>query len=210
MDSQFLPYHLYAVKKRLVLFDFDGTITTKDTFLEFIKFYHGTSRFLWGFLWNAPYLALMVFKFVPNWRGKEKMLTWFFAGETIDDFNRKSDAFCKQVVPNLIRPKALAEIERHRMEGATVVVVSASAENWIAPWCRAAGLDCIATQLQVVDNKLTGKINGFNCYGPEKENRLRSCYALDEFEEVYAYGDSRGDTEMLALAQQRFYKPFRS
>ena len=198
------------MKKRLVLFDFDGTITTKDTFLEFIKFYRGIPQFLWGFLLHSPYLACMVFKMIPNWRGKERMLTWFFAGESIEDFNRKSDAFCKEVVPKLIRPKALAEIERHRNEGATVVVVSASAENWIAPWCRNLGLNCLATQLEVVDNKLTGKINGFNCYGPEKEKRLRSCYKLEEFDEVYAYGDSRGDLEMLALAQQKFYKPFRS
>ncbi len=152
----------------------------------------------------------MVFKLIPNWRGKERMLTWFFAGETIDSFNLKSDEFCRHVVPNLIRPKALVEIDKHRNAGATVVVVSASAENWIAPWCRTLGLKCLATQLEVVDNKLTGKIKGFNCYGPEKENRLRSCYKLEEFDEVYAYGDSKGDLEMLALAQQKFYKPFRS
>ncbi len=152
----------------------------------------------------------MVFKLIPNWRGKERMLTWFFAGETIDSFNLKSDEFCRHVVPNLIRPKALVEIDKHRNAGATVVVVSASAENWIAPWCRTLGLNCLATQLEVVDNKLTGKIKGFNCYGPEKENRLRSCYKLEEFDEVYAYGDSKGDLEMLALAQQKFYKPFRS
>lgn len=198
------------MKKRLVLFDFDGTITTKDTFLEFIKFYHGTPRFLWGFLLHAPFLALMVFKFIPNWRGKERMLTWFFAGESIDNFNRKSDEFCKHIVPKLIRPKALIEIDNHLNAGATVVVVSASAENWITPWCRTLGLNCIATQLEVVENRLTGKIRGFNCYGPEKEKRLRSCYTLEEFDEVYAYGDSRGDLEMLALAQQKFYKPFRS
>lgn len=198
------------MKKRLVLFDFDGTITTKDTFLEFIKFYRGTYSFYWGFLLNAPYLALMVFKLIPNWKGKERMLTWFFAGESIDEFNRKGEEFCKQIVPGLIRPKALVEIENHQREGSTIVVVSASAENWIAPWCKTLGLSCLATQLEVVDDKVTGKIKGFNCYGPEKEKRLRSCYDLNDFDEVYAYGDSSGDTEMLALAQQKFFKPFRS
>jgi phosphatidylglycerophosphatase C len=198
------------VKKKLVLFDFDGTITTHDTLLEFIKYYHGTAKFALGFMLHAPWIGLMFLKLIPNWKTKQKVLQWFFSGESVDVFNQKSEAFCKHVVPRLLRPKAILEIEKHRNEGSTVAVVSASAENWIRPWCEVYGLNCIATQLEVVDNKITGKIKGVNCYGPEKEKRILACYSLDDFDEVIAYGDSKGDLEMFALAKQQFYKPFRT
>jgi phosphatidylglycerophosphatase C len=197
------------VKKRLVLFDFDGTITTKDTLLEFIRFYHGNRKFLSGFVLSSPWLALMTLNVIPNWKAKQKILKWFFSGENIHTFNQKCDIFSKTVLPSLIRPKALMEIKKHLEEKATVVVISASAENWVKPWCNANGLNCLATQLETRGEKLTGKISGFNCYGAEKERRIKACYTLTDFEEIVAYGDSRGDLEMLALAQQQHYKPFR-
>jgi phosphatidylglycerophosphatase C len=209
VDCEFLYYHLYIVKKKLVLFDFDGTITTKDTLLEFIRFYHGTGKWLTGFLINTPWIALMTLHVIPNWRAKEKVLEWFFAGESLERFNLISEQFCEKVLPALIRPDALKTINDYKASGATVVVISASAENWVEPWCRKNGIPCLATQLEISNNRLTGKIKGVNCYGAEKEKRIRACYNVADFEEVIAYGDSKGDLEMLALASQQFYKPFR-
>jgi phosphatidylglycerophosphatase C len=197
------------VKKRIVLFDFDGTITTKDTLLEFIRYYHGSAKFALGFALSAPWLGLMYLKVIPNWKAKQKVLQWFFAGEDEAAFNVKCEEFTKNIIPSLIRPKALEEIRGHQKQNATVVVISASAENWVRPWCALMGLNCLATRLESKDGKLTGKISGANCYGPEKERRIRECYQLDDFQEVFAYGDSRGDLEMLALAKHQHYKPFR-
>lgn len=194
---------------RLVLFDFDGTITTKDTLLEFIRFYHGTGKFLAGFTLNSPWLVLMKLKMIPNWRAKEKILEWFFAGEDIARFDARSTEFCHKVVPGLIREEALKTIRQHQAEGATVVVISASAVNWVEPWCKAHHLPCLATQLEVKEGVITGKIKGVNCYGPEKEARIRAAYILKDYDEILAYGDSNGDREMLALASKKFYRPFR-
>jgi phosphatidylglycerophosphatase C len=122
------------VKKRLVLFDFDGTITTKDTLLEFIRFYHGNTRFMAGFAATSPWLILMKLKLYKNYEAKQKVLKWFFAGQDEITFNEKCLEFSEKIIPSLIRPKAVAEIEKHRKENATIVVVSASAENWVRPW----------------------------------------------------------------------------
>jgi phosphatidylglycerophosphatase C len=195
---------------RLVLFDFDGTITTKDTLLEFIRFYHGTRKFLTGFALNSHWLLLMKLKAIPNWRAKERILEWFFAGEELSQFDTLSARFCREVVPGLIREEALSTIRLHQAEGATVVVISASAANWVEPWCKAYDLPCLATQLEVKDGRITGKIDGINCYGPEKESRIRAAYMLKDFDEILAYGDSKGDREMLALASKKFYRPFRT
>jgi HAD superfamily phosphoserine phosphatase-like hydrolase len=90
-----------------------------------------------------------------------------------------------------------------------VAVVSASAENWVKPWCDKHNLICIGTKLQVKDNQLTGKILGKNCHGPEKVCRIKENFNLSQFDEIIAYGDTAGDKEMLDMADLKHYKPFR-
>jgi phosphatidylglycerophosphatase C len=109
----------------------------------------------------------------------------------------------------VIRPKALQEIDKLKAAGAGVVIVSASPEYWLQGWCDNIGIKCIATRLLTAGNKLTGKIDGINCYGEEKVNRIKKNYDLDTFSSVYCYGDTPGDKPMLALGTIRFYKPFR-
>jgi phosphatidylglycerophosphatase C len=197
------------VKKKLVLFDFDGTITTKDTLLEFIKYYHGSLKFLVGFAILSPLIGLHLFKIIPNWKAKQFVLMWFFRGENLSVFTEKCKNFTDRIIPSLIRPQALIAIQNHKQNNDEVVIISASAENWVAPWCKALALPCIATRLEVINGKLTGKIVEKNCYGAEKVTRLLKHYNLDDFISVTAYGDSSGDKEMLAVAQEQFYKPFR-
>jgi phosphatidylglycerophosphatase C len=198
------------MSKSLALFDFDGTITTRDTFIEFLIFYRGYFRFAMGMLLMSPVLALYVFKFIPNWKAKQVVLRWFLKGENLQHFNQRCREFGTRILPSLIRPEALEAIRQYQKDNTKVVVISASAENWVRPWCDDQGVDCLATQLEVIDNQITGNICGKNCYGEEKVNRLKNHLALTDFEKVIAYGDSSGDREMFAIAQQQVYKPFRT
>lgn len=195
--------------KKLVLFDFDGTITTKDTLIEFAHFYRGRNNYLLRMLRLAPLLALYALKIIPNWKAKQFFLKRFFKGEKMDDFNRKCIHFSTVVLPSLIRREAQSAIEKYRGEQATIAVVSASAENWVRPWCEQNDIICLGTRLEVKDGIITGKIEGRNCYGDEKVCRIQERFNLSDFNQVIAYGDSRGDKEMLALARERHYKPFR-
>ena len=195
-------------EKRLVLFDFDGTITAKDTFIEFIRFYHGNLKFAAGFTLLSPFLIAYKLKLMANWKAKEKVLTWFFRNEPLEVFSEKCEAFSKQVLPGLIRPKAIAAIMEMKKDY-EIVVVSASAENWVSPWCRAQDLHLIATTLEIADGKITGKIKGKNCFGIEKVNRIKEKYDLVSYAEILAYGDSSGDKEMFEVAHKHFFKPFR-
>ncbi len=196
--------------RKLVLFDFDGTITKKDTLIEFLIFYRGYVRFLAGMLWLSPVLLKYFLKLIPNWQAKQRCLAHFIGGEPVERFSEKCVEFTRTVLPGLIRPGAIEAIRRHTDEKATVAVVSASAENWVAPWCEEIGLRCVATQLEVKDGKITGNLCGENCYGPVKATRIRERFKLTEYREIIAYGDSSGDREMFALAHQQFYRPFRT
>lgn len=198
------------VKKQLALFDFDGTITTHDTLLEFIKFSKGKTAFYNGFVRNAPYLVGMKIKLLRNQQVKERILAHFFSGMPLETFQQYCDDFAARIIPGLLRPGAVKEIERLKQEGATIVIVSASPENWIRKWAEKEGLQLIATQLETKNNLLTGKITGNNCYGAEKVARIAALFNTQQFDHVLAYGDSSGDRPMLALAHSPYYKPFRS
>lgn len=207
-DTQTAP-PLSPSKKRLVLFDFDGTITTKDTLIEFLIFYKGKARLLTGLAILSPMLALYALRLIPNWKAKQYLLKHFIGGAKLDEFNAVCKDFSIQVIPKLIRPKALHILEQYVRDHATVIVVSASAENWVGPWCEKIGVSYLATQLDVVNGIVTGNFCGQNCYGPEKVNRIKKQFDLSEFDEVIAYGDSSGDREMFEIAHHHFYKPFR-
>lgn len=101
------------------------------------------------------------------------------------------------------------KIEWHQSQGHHVVVVSASLECWLRPWCEQNTLELIATRLDITDGKVSGRLLSKNCYGIEKANRIKEKFDLNQFDTVYAYGDSRGDKEMLDLAHEKHYKPFR-
>ncbi|PZR05826.1 MAG: HAD-IB family hydrolase [Flavobacterium psychrophilum] len=196
------------MKKGLALFDFDGTLTTKDTLLEIVKYQKGELFFYFGFFLLSPVMVLYKLKLIKNWRAKEIMLGFFFGGDSIDKFQRKCEDFVAYKLHAILRPEAIKKLKEHLANNDRVVVVTASSYNWVAPWCKAMNVELIATQLQVKDNHLTGKLETRNCYGVEKANRINAFLNLADYSPVYAYGDTRGDKEMLALAEFPFYRKF--
>lgn len=198
-----------AMSKQIAFFDFDGTITKKDSLLEFIKFSKGLWRFYFGFLINSPYIIAYKLKIISNQKAKEKILEFFFRNMPLEQFQNICNRFASEVLPGLIRHKALEEIQKLKDENVTLVIVSASPENWIDKWATHHGFHLISTQLEIRQGKLTGKISGRNCHGLEKVERIKKMYALSDFEKIVVYGDSTGDRHMIQLGSLSYYKPFR-
>ena len=196
-------------KRNIALFDFDGTITTDDSLLKFIRFVVGDRRFLLGLVVLSPMLVLYKLKLIPNYKAKQYMLSWFFKGISKDTFLKVANEYSLVHIDKIVRPKAIEKINWHKNQGHKVVVVSASIEFWLRPWCEKNGLELIATKLEIKDDIVTGKLLTKNCYGIEKVNRIKELYNLEKYDYIYAYGDSSGDKQMLELAHEKFYKPFR-
>lgn len=193
----------------LALFDFDGTITTDDSLLKFIRFVVGDRRFLLGLVVLSPMLVLYKLKLIPNYKAKQYMLSWFFKGMSKDTFLKVANEYSLVHIDKIVRPKAIEKINWHKNQGHKVVVVSASIECWLRPWCEKNNLELIATKLEIKDDIVTGKLLSKNCYGVEKVNRIKELYDLENFDYIYAYGDSSGDKQMLEISHEKFYKPFR-
>ena len=192
--------------KKIYAFDFDGTLTTKDTLLEFIRYAKGTLAFGWGFMRYAHLLVLMKLGLYPNWKAKQKVFAHFFKDTTLEDF----DAICQGFAASsrhLLRPKGIEAINQALNEGSEVLIVSASIDNWVQPFF--PQVKVLGTQIEVKDGKLTGRFLTKNCYGEEKVNRILTLYPNRQDYHLTAYGDSNGDKELLAFADESYFKPFR-
>ena len=162
-----------------------------------------------GLLVLSPMLAFYKLNLIPNHIAKQKLMANYFKGWDADHFMKLADRYSLEQIDRITRPSALEKIRWHQEQGHKVVIVSASMECWLKGWCEKNNVDLIATRLEVRDGKLTGKFSTRNCNGIEKANRVREAYDLDLCDHIYAYGDSRGDQELLSLADKSFYKPFR-
>ena len=190
----------------IVAFDFDGTLTTKDTFVEFIRFTKGTWNLVTGFLRYTPLLVLMILRLYPNYKAKQKVFSHFFKGMELKEFNQHCEAFATQC-HYLMRREGMLAVKQARSNGVETVIVSASISNWVKPCIKADAYLC--TEVEVKDGRLTGRFLTNNCYGQEKVNRFLEKYPHRETYHLTAYGDSRGDKELLAFADESYYKPFR-
>ena len=192
--------------KRVFAFDFDGTLTTRDTLIAFIHYACGTPRFLLGFLLHAPLLVLMKLRLYSNGKTKQRLFTWFFQGMSIETF----DALCQSFAlshRHLLRPDTVRLLQQALSEGAEVLVVSASIDNWVQPFFSTFHLPpstfhVLCTQIEVIDGRLTGRFHTPNCYGQEKVRRILALHPDRSTYHLTAYGDSRGDRELLAFADE--------
>jgi phosphatidylglycerophosphatase C len=191
---------------RIAFFDFDGTITTKDTMFQFIRFAKGNFIFYVGLLFLLPVLIAFKIGIISNWRAKEILFSFYFKGMEVDHVLMLGQKFAETVIPRIIRREALQTIELHKKAGARIVVVTSSFSLWIKPWCDLHQLDLIATEYQSNRGKLSGSIQGKNCHGAEKVRRIKQEFDLDSFQEVYAYGDSSADINMLNLAHFKYMR----
>ena len=198
--------------RKIYAFDFDGTLTTKDTLLEFIRFAKGSGQMFRGFLLFSPLLLLMKLPLYPNWKAKQQLFSYFFKGTNIDDFNALCTRFAEQN-KHLLRPAGIEKVRQAiEEEQATVLIISASIDNWVRPFFDEIDkkIQVLGTQIETKGGRLTEQFTTKNCYGQEKVNRLTALYPHREAYDLIAFGDSRGDKELLDFADKGFYKPFRN
>ncbi len=192
----------------LALFDFDGTITTKDTLIEFIKYVVGDRTYLTGMAKNLPMLLAFKLKLIPNDVAKKRLLYYFFKDISESRLKEMAKKYSLTTIDKITKQSALKKIEWHKDRGDRVVVVSASMECWIKPWCDREEIELISTKLKFKDEKFIGDFDGKNCHGQEKANKIIQSIDLDYYDSIYAYGDSNGDRQMLELATYAGYRVF--
>lgn len=192
----------------VAFFDFDGTITRRDTFIDFAIHVHGKKKVVKALFLH--FFSVIGYKlgWVSGHVMKEKLLTYFFKEMSEKVFINHGKEYCQKKLPKHIRNKALEKIKWHQSQQHKVVMVTASLETWTQPFCDALGIALIATKIKIKNQKLTGELLGENCIGVEKVKRIKQEFQLEDMIDSYAYGNSVGDKEMLAFANKAYYKVF--
>ncbi|MBQ8542014.1 MAG: haloacid dehalogenase-like hydrolase [Bacteroidaceae bacterium] len=191
--------------RKIAAFDFDGTITCKDTLFDFIIYNYGSRGLLCCIIKNIFNLGLYAIGLRSNNEAKEKLLGTILRGASTEQFKTMCENYSLKRVPQIIRKETIEKINLHTAKGDTLVIVSASPEDWIKPWALSNGFSAVlATQLKRDNGTLTGSFASKNCYGEEKVNRLAMEFPYREDIEITAYGNSNGDIPMLKFANEGF------
>lgn len=190
-------------------FDFDGTICAKDSMWIFLRYSFGNMQVAKALFFAAPWIIASFLRIIDNGRAKEKLVGILFKGGQKQQFDTIGAKFAEFIHhSNLLYVDALERITWHKQQNHEVVLISASLSIWLVPIAKKLQVNCICTEMEVYQRKFTGKFSTKNCKGKEKVNRLLKLFPDREVYQLYAYGDSNGDKELLRFADHSFYRLF--
>jgi HAD superfamily hydrolase (TIGR01490 family) len=186
---------------KIAAFDFDGTLTRSDTLGPFLRDVCGTAAFVRALAADAPRLVLAGIGAGSRDAAKERMLRRLLGGREHAELVVRGRAFAERVATTGMRSEMVARLEWHAREGHELAIVSASLDVYLEPIAERLGIGTVlCSRLEVNGAGLvTGNLMGGNCRAAEKLRRIRERFGEDGYE-LWAYGNSAGDAEMLAAA----------
>jgi phosphatidylglycerophosphatase C len=184
-------------------FDFDKTISTRDNVVPFVRAVVGRARLARSLVAISPRLLAAALDDTRRDAAKAALVRHTLAGCDANRVTEVATGFSRDVLAHHLRPDVVERVEWHRDQGHDVVIVSASFTDYLVPIAAELGVTAVlATELAVGDDgRLTGELAGPNVRGGEKVRRLDE-WLGDGPAYVWAYGDSSGDHELLARADQ--------
>ncbi|WP_128330305.1 HAD-IB family hydrolase [Apibacter sp. HY039] len=192
--------------KRLYLFDFDGTLTNKDTMFDFLQFSF-PKNYTTAFIQFVPIFLLTKFKILKAEKAKQKFIAHFLKGKTKDEIEILSNNYFEYRKDSIFRKRALSYVKDLAHEE-NKYIVTASLDIWVKPFAKYLGVRLISTQAEFVNDVFTGNFATPNCNYKQKVARIIGEIQLSQFKEVYAFGDTNGDKFMLKLATNPHFKYF--
>ncbi len=193
-------------RRNLALFDFDGTITTRDAYSIFMGLVMPRWRLGLALIFIWPLIIAYRVGWLSGLSGRRLVAKICFYRARCAGVEMFAHRFAEVNIPTLIRPEMWEKLNAHLEQGDQVAVVSGSFDLYLQPWCEKHGLQVFCSSLERSGERFTGNYAGFQCVGAEKARRVREHFDLDRFAEIYAYGDTPDDRELLALAHRKFYR----
>lgn len=189
----------------VAFFDFDGTLTTGDTLMPFLRYVVGGPTYYAKLVLLSPVLAAYFAKSLRNDIAKQIVLKQYLSGYHVGELFEVGKWFSEDVIPALLRPAGMERLRWHQEQGHECVLVSASLDVYLNAWAKAEYLSSvICTSLQRSEDEGFVKIKGKNCHGEEKIRRIFEEGFNLNLRPSYAYGDTKGDLPMLNIVDEGF------
>jgi phosphatidylglycerophosphatase C len=195
--------HRQPPERVVAAFDFDGTLSTRDNFMPFLRLVAGTPAIGSAITTGAMRCGTRGPKAWTRDRIKTEVVRRLFAGRSAAVIDVLARGFADDIVRSYLRTEMVERADWHRTQGHVLVIVSASLGSYLRPVAERLRFDAVlATELEVApDGRLTGRFVGANVRGAEKARRLDAWLGgTDAF--VWAYGDSSGDRLLWARADE--------
>lgn len=204
---------MHTDTRTVAAFDFDGTLTRRDTFMPFLARGLGWPRFALALLTCSPWLAGYALRLVRNDVAKQQLMLATLKGKSMADMEDWTTQWLARDFPGQLREDAMARLAWHQQQGHCCVMVSASPDIYLARVAGQLGFDgLLCTEMAVEGSRLTGLMRTPNCHGEQKVVRLKAWLAerfgagvVDRLT-LYAYGDTSGDKPMLRMADHAWYR----
>ena len=191
---------------KIYFFDFDGTLIFKDSMYEFLFFFEKFKILYYvKNLIFFPFYILFLFNIITKTKAKEIFLNIHLFNKKENEINICSKKFSKHILKFLYKDAA---IYLSNIKDEKKCIVTASLDIWMKDIAEELGCSLISTQ-SVFKNNYFSHFRGLNCYGIEKVNRIKSKYNLSKYDEIYVFGDSDGDTEMMSLSTKSHFRFFK-
>jgi len=194
--------------KQLFLYDFDGTITNKDTLFDFLKFSTSNAIYYGRVLVFSPLFVLAKWGFVNKSIVKERFISFFLKGKSKVELSTLSSAYLQRVLSKgILRRSALSSIRESKKQG-KVYIVSASLDIWLKSISEYLEVGLICTKAKYENDVFDGKFSTPNCNRDEKPKRVVKELRLDTYDQISYFWDSKGDLAMKAIATNFYYRKF--
>ena len=193
--------------KKLYLFDFDGTLTYKDTMFLYLKFYN-SMKFYVQFVKHIPLFVLLKLKLADAEKVKKSFISSILKGESRTKIEKKSQSFFEKYQDEIFRVNALEFINSIDRTQTESYIVSASLDIWVKPFAEKLEMKLLSTRAEFKNDIFTGNFIGKNCNGPEKVKRIIETVNERKFDKIIAFGDTSGDREMLSWADESHFEFF--
>lgn len=193
--------------KKLYLFDFDGTLTHKDTMFLYLKFYD-SSKYNFQFLKHIPLFILLKLHLLDAGKVKKSFISSILKGEKRQKIEEKSRLFFDKYYPSVFRENALEFIKNIDRQNTECFIVTASLNIWVKPFAEQFSMNLISTEAEFKNDIFTGNFKTKNCNGKEKVNRIKKAIENKKYDKIIAFGDTSGDHPMLKFADESFFEFF--
>ena len=193
--------------KKLYLFDFDGTLTYKDTMFLFLKFYN-PQKYFWSFAKHIPLFILVKLHLANAERVKKSFIASILKGQREVTLQKKAQEFFDEFYPEIIRENALDFIENIDKENTESYLITASLDIWVKPFAEKMGMKFLSTEARFENGIFTGHFKTRNNNGKEKVNRIKKEIEGKKYDKIIAFGGTSGDLPMLSLAHESHYRFF--
>lgn len=189
--------------KNLALFDFDGTLCKKDSFTGFIFFALSKRHIVKQAIKTLPWIQAYYLNIYPPHAMRVKLFKAMFTGINASEILSLAEEYAQQLMQQL-DPKLYQQLLKHKQNQDDIVLVSASIDLYLQSVCKLLEIDLICTETEIVAGKVTGHYTSADCSSEQKRLRILEKYDLNQYQSIYAYGNSVEDLEMLSLADYKF------